>query len=98
MVKPSEPDEIALDEIMEKSMKEMGRGEAPSQEIVEEPAAEPSQNEEVKPQFGFKLGEVQTPESFIVATQEKEPEKDEKKQVILDKPSQSLDDDIIVEW
>ena len=44
MVKRSEPDEIALDEIMEKSMKEMGKGEAPSQEIVEEPTTEPSQN------------------------------------------------------
>ena len=98
MVKRSEPDEIALDEIMEKSMKEMGKGEVSQQEVVEEPPAESSQTEEVKPQFGFKLGEVQTPESFIVATQEKEPEKEAKKQVILDKPSQSLDDDIIVEW
>ena len=98
MVKRSEPDEIALDEIMERSMKEMGKGEAPSQEIVEEPTTESTQNEEVKPQFGFKLGEVRTPESFIVTTQEKEPKKDVKKQVILDKPSQSLDDDIIVEW
>ncbi|MGB0475757.1 MAG: hypothetical protein ACPG7Q_02720 [Candidatus Poseidoniaceae archaeon] len=98
MVKRSEPDEIALDEIMEKSMKEMGKGEASHQEVVEEQTTEPSQNEEVKPQFGFKLGEVQTPESFIISTHEKEPEKDVKKQVILDKPSQSLDDDIIVEW
>ena len=69
MVKRSEPDEITLDEIVEKSMEEMGKGETPSQEIVEEPTTEPTQNEEVKPQFGFKLGEVQTPESFIVATQ-----------------------------
>ena len=98
MVKRSEPDEIALDELMKKSMEEMGKGEAPSQETVEEPTTEPTQNEEAKPQFGFKLGEVQTPESFIVTTQEKEPKKDVKKQVILDKPSQSLDDDIIVEW
>jgi len=53
---------------------------------------------DVKPQFGFKLGEVRSPDSFIVDAAEKEQEKDVKKQVILDKPSQSLDDDIIVDW
>ena len=98
MAKRSTSDEIVLDEIMHESMKEMGKGETIKQEVEAEKQLESSPKEHVKPQFGFKLGEVQTPESFIVATQEKEPEKDEKKQVILDKPSQSLDDDIIVEW
>ena len=62
---------FALDEIMMKrAWKKWERASsAPSHrtdEIVEEPTTEPSsQNEEVKPQFGFKLGEVQTPESFI---------------------------------
>ena len=98
MVKRSEPDEIALDELMQESMKEMGIGEVSHEEIVEEPQIETPKIEQVKPQFGFKLDEVKTPESFVVATPEKESTKDVKKQVILDKPSQSLDDDIIVDW
>jgi len=98
MVKRSEPTEIALDELMAKSMKEMGKGEVSQQEVAEEPSTEPMKTVDVKPQFGFKLGEVKTPESFIVDAAEKEQEKDVKKQVILDKPSQSLDDDIIVDW
>ena len=98
MVKKSVADEIVLDDIMKESMKEMGKGEIEQKSIEQKAPIEAPKEEVTKPQFGFKLGEVQTPESFIVATQEKEPEKDEKKQVILDKPSQSLDDDIIVEW
>ena len=52
----------------------------------------------MKPQFGFKLGEVKTPESFVVDSQKEKPKTEKKEQVILDKPSQSLDDEIIVEW
>ncbi|MGB1365474.1 MAG: hypothetical protein ACPH9F_04405 [Candidatus Poseidoniaceae archaeon] len=98
MVKRSEPDEIALDELMQESMKEMGKGEVKHNEIVENPQIETPKTEQEKPQFGFKLDEVKTPDSFVVATQEKEPKREPKKQVILDKPSQSLDDDIIVDW
>ena len=98
MVKRSKPDEVALDEIMKESLKEMGRGETSPEETVREPETESPKVEEAKPQFGFKLAAVQTPESFVVSSNKKEPAQDVKKQVILDKPSQSLDDDIIVDW
>jgi len=98
MVKRSEPDEIALDELMQESMKEMGKGEVSNEEIIEKPQIETPKNEQAKPQIRCKLDRVKTPDSFVVAAQEKEPQKEPKKQVILDKPSQSLDDDIIVDW
>ena len=98
MVKQSKPDEIALDDIMKESMKEMGKGEASHEEIVPEQQTESPKVEETKPQFGFKLGGAQTPDSFVVSTPEKEQEKEVKQQVILDKPSHGLDDDIIVDW
>jgi len=94
MVKRSAPDEIDFDEIMKASMKEMGKGET----VTEQPTSEAVTPEPSKPQFGFKLGEVKTPESFVVKSKKKEPEEVAKKQVILDKPSQGLDDDIIVDW
>lgn len=103
MVKRSAPDEIDLDEIMKASMKEMGKGEAVTEPITEQPTPEaPTPEaptpEPSKPQFGFKLGEVKTPESFVVKSKKEEPDEGPKKQVILDKPSQGLDDDIIVDW
>ena len=98
MVKQSKPDEIALDNIMKESMKEMGKGEASHEEVVPEPQTESPTVEETKPQFGFKLGGAQTPDSFVVSTPKKEPDEEVKQQVILDKPSQGLDDDIIVDW
>lgn len=98
MVKQSKPDEIALDDIMKESMKEMGKGETSHEDVVPEPQIESPKTEEAKPQFGFKLGGAQTPDSFVVPTPKKEQEQDVKQQVILDKPSQSLDDDIIVDW
>ena len=96
MAKRSTPDEIALDEIMQESLKEMGKGEVKQEENEQQPVKTPQ--EHVKPQFGFKLGEVETPESFVVAPKEEEEKQEMKKQVILEKPSQSLDDDIIVDW
>lgn len=98
MVKQSKPDEIVLDDIMKESMKEMGKGEASHEDVVQEPQTESPKVEEAKPQFGFKLNGAQTPDSFVVSTPKKEQEHDVKQQVILDKPSQSLDDDIIVDW
>lgn len=98
MVKQSKPDEIALDDIMKESMKEMGKGEASHEEIVPEQQTESPKIEETKPQFGFKLGGAQTPDSFVVSTPKKEQEGEAKQQIILDKPSQALDDDIIVDW
>ena len=98
MVKQSKPDEIALDDIMKESMKEMGKGEASHEEVVPEPQTESPNVEETKPQFGFKLGGSQTPDSFVVSTPTKEKQEEVKQQVILDKPSQGLDDDIIVDW
>jgi|TARA_B100001094_G_scaffold255264_1_gene254189 hypothetical protein len=96
MVKESAPDEIVLDDIMKESMKDIGKGESvPSRE--ETVPVESQKEVVVKPQFGFKLGPVQTQEEFVVAPK-KEEEVPKKKQVILDKPSQSMDDDIIVEW
>ncbi len=96
MVKESAPDEILLDDIMEESMKNIGKGEtAPvKEESTEEETPEQSP---LNPQFGFKLEPVQAQEEIIVAP-EKEEEVPKKKQVILDKPSQSMDDDIIVDW
>ncbi|MEC7180866.1 MAG: hypothetical protein VXW36_05695 [Candidatus Thermoplasmatota archaeon] len=98
MVKQSKPDEIALDDIMNESMKEMGKGEASHEEVVPEPQTESPKVVETKPQFGFKLGAAQTPDSFVVPKPKKEQEEEVKQQVILDKPSQGLDDDIIVDW
>lgn len=99
MVKQSKPDEIALDDIMKESMKEMGKGEASHEDVIQEPQPESPKVEEAKPQFGFKLNGAQTPDSFVVvSTPKKEQEHDVKQQVILDKPSQGLDDDIIVDW
>ncbi|MBL6881591.1 MAG: hypothetical protein ISR25_03050 [Candidatus Poseidoniaceae archaeon] len=97
MVKESAPDEIVLDDIMEEGMKNIGKGEAvPVNEevVVEEPKEEANTN----PQFGFKLEPVQAEEEFVVAPEKEEEEVPKKEQVILDKPSQSMDDDIIVEW
>ena len=98
MVKKSTPDEIVLDDIMKESMKEMGKGEIKQESIEQKTPAEAPREEVVKPQFGFKLGEVKTPESFVVNSQKEKPKTEKKEQVILDKPSQSMDDDIIVEW
>ena len=98
MVKQSKPDEIALDDIMKESMKEMGKSEASQEEVVQESQPESPKPEQPKPQFGFKLSGAQTPDSFVVSTPKQEKHQDAKKQVILDKPSQSLDDDIVVDW
>ena len=98
MVKKSVADEIVLDDIMKESMKEMGKGEIKQESIEQKTPAEAPKEEVVKPQFGFKLGEVKTPESFVVDSQKEKPKTEKKEQVILDKPSQSLDDDIIVDW
>ena len=98
MVKRSVPDEIALDDIMKESMKEMGKGEIEQESIEQKTPIEAPKEDLTKPQFGFKLGEVKTPESFVVDSQKEKPKTEKKEQVILDKPSQSMDDDIIVEW
>ena len=98
MVKRSTPDEIVLDEIMQESLKQMGKGETATEPVTEQPAPEAPPLASPKPQFGFKLGEVKTPDSFVVQSKKEERKEVEKKQVILDKPSLSLDDDIIVEW
>ena len=98
MVKQSKPDEIALDDIMKESMKEMGKGEASHEDIVPQQQTEPPKVEETKPQFGFKLGGEQTPDSFVVSRPKKQQEEEVKQQIILDKPSQGLDDDISVDW
>lgn len=97
MVKESTPDEIVLDDIMKDSMKNIGKGEAAP--VKQEPVAEEFQEEEsTNPQFGFKLEPVKAEEEFVVAPEKEKEEVPKKKQVILDKPSQSMDDDIIVEW
>ncbi len=97
MVKESAPDEIVLDDIMKKSMQNIGKGEETP--VKQEPVAEESQEEKpTNPQFGFKLEPVKSEEEFVVAPEKDEEEVPKKKQVILDKPSQSMDDDIIVEW
>ena len=98
MVKKSVADEIVLDDIMKESMKEMGKGEIEQESIEQKTPDEAPMEEVAKPQFGFKLGEVKTPESFVVNSQKEKPKTEKKEQVILDKPSQSMDDDIIVEW
>ena len=98
MVKKSTPDEIVLDDIMKESMKEMGKGEIEQESTEQKTPDEAPKEEVVKPQFGFKLGEVKTPESFVVNSQKEKPKTEKKEQVILDKPSQSMDDDIIVDW
>ncbi len=97
MVKESAPDEIVLDDIMKESMENIGKGEAAP--VKQEPVEVESQEEgPANPQFGFKLEPVQTEEEFVVAPEKEEEEVPKNKQVILDKPSQSMDDDIIVEW
>ena len=98
MVKRSEPDEIALDKVMQESMKEMGKGEMEKEEIEVKPPIETSQNEQVKPQFGFKLTEVKTPESFVVPPEKKGVIHVVMVHIILEKPCHSLDVDIVVEW
>ena len=97
MVKESAPDEIVLDDIMKEGMKNIGKGEAVP--VKQEPVDEEAQEEvQANPQFGFKLEPVKSEEEFVVAPEKDEEEVPKKKQVILDKPSQSMDDDIIVEW
>ena len=98
MVKKSVPDEIVLDDIMKESMKEMGKGEIEQESIEQKTPTEAPKEEVAKPQFGFKLGEVKTPESFVVNSQKEKPKTEKKEQVILDKPTQCMDDDIIVQW
>lgn len=98
MVKKSVADEIVLDDIMKESMKEMGKGEIEQEAMEQVTLPEVPKKEVTEPQFGFKLGEVKTPESFVVDSQKEKPKAEKKEQVILDKPSQSMDDDIIVEW
>jgi len=96
MVKESAPDKIVLDDIMRESVKDIGKGEtAPLKEETE--INDNQEQEPTNPQFGFKLEPVQAQEEFVVAP-EKEEEVPKKEQVILDKPSQDMDDDIIVEW
>ena len=98
MVKRTVPDKINLDEIMKESMKEMGKGEATGPNEIEKKVVDKPQPEQTKPQFGFKLGQVKTPDSFVVAPKEKKPKQEVKQQVILERPSQGLDDDIVVDW
>ena len=98
MAKRSTSDEITLEEIMQKSLKDMGKGETVEEENatkqpVETPSAEPA-----KPQFGFKLNPIEAVDSFVVSPKKESNPKEVKEQVILEKPSQDLDDDIIVEW
>ena len=96
MAKESTPDEIVLDDIMKESVKDIGKGEAvPLKEETE--INENQEQNPTNPQFGFKLEPVQAQEEFVVAPEKKE-EVPKKEQVILDKPSQDMDDDIIVEW
>jgi hypothetical protein len=96
MAKESTPDEIVLDDIMRESVKDIGKGEtAPLKEETE--INDNQEQEPTNPQFGFKLEPVQAQEEFVVSP-EKEEEVPKKEQVILDKPSQDMDDDIIVEW
>ena len=96
MAKESTPDEIVLDDIMKESVKDIGKGEAVP--LKEETEINDNQEQEpTNPQFGFKLEPVQAQEEFVVSP-EKEEEVPKKEQVILDEPSQDMDDDIIVEW
>ena len=96
MTKESTPDKIVLDDIMRESVKDIGKGEtAPLKEETE--INDNQEQEPTNPQFGFKLEPVQAQEEFVVAP-EKDEEVPKKEQVILDKPSQDMDDDIIVEW
>jgi len=78
-------------------MKNIGKGETAP--LKEEPVKEETPEQSpLNPQFGFKLEPVQVQEEIIVAPEKEEEEVPKKKQVILDKPSQSMDDDIIVDW
>ena len=96
MTKESTPDKIVLDDIMRESVKDIGKGEtAPLKEETE--INDNQEQEPTNPQFGFKLEPVQAQEEFVVSP-EKEEEVPKKEQVILDEPSQDMDDDIIVEW
>lgn len=97
MAKESTPDEIVLDDIMRESVKDIGKGEtAPLKEETE--INDNQEQEPTNPQFGFKLEPVQAQEEFVVAPEKEEEEVPKKEQVILDEPSQDMDDDIIVEW
>jgi len=97
MAKESTPDEIVLDDVMKESMKDIGKGEAAP--LKEEPETNENQEQSpTNPQFGFKLEPVQAQEEFVVAPEKEEEDVPKKEQVILDKPSQDMDDDIIVEW
>lgn len=97
MAKESTPDEIVLDDVMKESMKDIGKGEAaPLKEEIE--TNENQEQSPTNPQFGFKLEPVQAEEEFVVAPEKEEEDVPKKEQVILDKPSQDMDDDIIVEW
>lgn len=97
MAKESTPDEIVLDDIMKEGMKNIGKGEtAPLEDEIK--TNEAQEQQPANPQFGFKLEPVQAQEEFVVAPEKREEEIPKKEQVILDKPSQSMDDDIIVEW
>ena len=97
MTKESTTDEIVLDELMKESMKDIGKGEAaPLKEETE--TNENQEQSPTNPQFGFKLEPVQAQEEFVVAPEKEEEDVPKKEQVILDKPSQNMDDDIIVEW
>jgi hypothetical protein len=97
MAKESTPDEIVLDDIMKESVKDIGKGEAVP--LKEETEINDNQEQEpTNPQFGFKLEPVQAQEEFVVAPEKEEEEVPKKEQVILDEPSQDMDDDIIVEW
>tara|TARA_B100000768_G_C11185296_1_gene334784 strand:- start:542 stop:835 length:294 start_codon:yes stop_codon:yes gene_type:complete len=97
MAKESTPDEIVLDDVMKESMKDIGKGEAaPLKEEIE--TNENQEQSPTNPQFGFKLEPVQAQEEFVVAPEKEEEDVPKKEQVILDKPSQDMDDDIIVEW
>ena len=97
MTKESTTDEIVLDDIMKESMKDIGKGEAAPLKDETETDENQEQNP-TNPQFGFKLEPVQAQEEFVVAPEKEEEDVPKKEQVILDKPSQDMDDDIIVEW
>ena len=97
MAQESTPNEIVLDDIMKESVKDIGKGEL----VPLKDETEINENQEqnpTNPQFGFKLEPVQAQEEFVVAPEKEEEEVPKKEQVILDKPSQDMDDDIIVEW
>ena len=65
--------------------------------MIEKKVADKPQPEQTKPQFGFKLGQVKTPDSFVVDSQGKTKTRSQTTGHSR-KPSQSLDDDIVVDW